>query len=63
MVAPGGFEGFFEEVGEPAEDASSPPAGPPDSREGHGNRPQVRTRDTAASWGVIGCGDLPPEGG
>jgi mannose-6-phosphate isomerase-like protein (cupin superfamily) len=30
MVAPGGFEGFFEEVGEPAEDASSPPAGPPD---------------------------------
>lgn len=30
MVAPGGFEGFFEEVGEPARDGSSPPAGPPD---------------------------------
>jgi hypothetical protein len=30
MVAPSGFEGFFEEVGEPAADASSPPAGPPD---------------------------------
>ncbi len=30
MVAPGGFEGFFEEVGEPATDPSSPPAGPPD---------------------------------
>jgi hypothetical protein len=30
MVAPGGFEGFFAEVGEPARDESSPPAGPPD---------------------------------
>jgi mannose-6-phosphate isomerase-like protein (cupin superfamily) len=30
MVAPAGFEGFFEEVGEPAKDLSSPPAGPPD---------------------------------
>jgi mannose-6-phosphate isomerase-like protein (cupin superfamily) len=30
MVAPGGFEGFFVEVGEPAADPSSPPEGPPD---------------------------------
>jgi quercetin dioxygenase-like cupin family protein len=30
VVAPAGFEGFFEEVGEPATDPSSPPAGPPD---------------------------------
>lgn len=30
MVAPGGFEGFFEEVGEPATDPSKPPEGPPD---------------------------------
>jgi mannose-6-phosphate isomerase-like protein (cupin superfamily) len=30
MVAPGGFEKFFEEVGEPARDPYSPPAGPPD---------------------------------
>lgn len=30
MVAPAGFEGFFGEVGEPATDLSSPPAGPPD---------------------------------
>jgi quercetin dioxygenase-like cupin family protein len=30
MVAPGGFEDFFKEVGEPATDPSSPPAGPPD---------------------------------
>ncbi|MDQ4128090.1 MAG: cupin domain-containing protein, partial [Actinomycetota bacterium] len=30
MVAPSGFEGFFEEVGESARDGFSPPAGPPD---------------------------------
>lgn len=30
MVAPGGFEGFFEEIGEPATDPSKPPEGPPD---------------------------------
>jgi mannose-6-phosphate isomerase-like protein (cupin superfamily) len=30
MVAPSGFEGFFEEVGEPARHGSSPPAEPPD---------------------------------
>ena len=31
LVAPAGFEGFFEEIGEPATDPSSPPpAGPPD---------------------------------
>ncbi len=30
MVAPSGFEGFFEEVGESARDGASPPAGPPD---------------------------------
>lgn len=30
LVAPGGFEGFFAEVGEPATDPTSPPAGPPD---------------------------------
>lgn len=30
MVAPGGFEGFFEEVGEPATDPALPPEGPPD---------------------------------
>jgi mannose-6-phosphate isomerase-like protein (cupin superfamily) len=30
MVVPGGFEKFWEEVGEPATDPSSPPAGPPD---------------------------------
>lgn len=30
IVAPTGFEGFLEEVGEPATDLSSPPEGPPD---------------------------------
>ena len=30
MVAPGGFEGFFVEVGEPATDPSQTPEGPPD---------------------------------
>jgi quercetin dioxygenase-like cupin family protein len=30
MFAPGGFEGFFEEVGEPATDLSSPPVSEPD---------------------------------
>ncbi len=30
MVSPAGFEGFFEEVGEPATDKTTPPAGPPD---------------------------------
>jgi mannose-6-phosphate isomerase-like protein (cupin superfamily) len=31
LVAPAGFEGFFEEIGEPATDpSSSPPADPPD---------------------------------
>ncbi|MDQ4128175.1 MAG: quercetin 2,3-dioxygenase [Actinomycetota bacterium] len=30
MVTPGGFEDFFEEVGEPVEAPYCPPAGPPD---------------------------------
>ena len=30
VFTPGGFEGFFEEVGEPATEASSPFTGPPD---------------------------------
>lgn len=30
IVAPAGFEGFFEEVGEPVTDKTAPPAGPPD---------------------------------
>ena len=30
MVAPAGFEGFFEELGEPATAKTTPPAGPPD---------------------------------
>jgi hypothetical protein len=30
LFAPGGFEGFFEEVGELVTDSSSPPEGPPD---------------------------------
>jgi len=30
LFAPGGFEGFFEEVGELVTDQSSPPEGPPD---------------------------------
>jgi quercetin dioxygenase-like cupin family protein len=30
LLTPAGFEGFFEEVGEPATDPSSPPEGPPD---------------------------------
>jgi len=31
LVVPAGFEGFFEEIGEPVTDtSSSPPAGPPD---------------------------------
>lgn len=30
IVAPAGFERFFEEVGEPVTDPSSPPEGPPD---------------------------------
>ncbi len=30
LITPAGFEGFFEEVGEPAVDPSSPPPGPPD---------------------------------
>jgi mannose-6-phosphate isomerase-like protein (cupin superfamily) len=30
MVAPSGFESFFEEVGEPARDRSSSPSGSPD---------------------------------
>ncbi len=30
MMTPGGFEDFFEEVGEPVEDPYRPPAGPPD---------------------------------
>ena len=31
LAVPAGFEGFFEEIGEPVTDASSsPPAGPPD---------------------------------
>ena len=29
-VVPGGFEKFFDEIGEPATDPGSPPAGPPD---------------------------------
>ncbi len=29
-VVPGGFEKFFDEVGEPATDPNYPPAGPPD---------------------------------
>lgn len=29
-VVPGGFEKFFDEVGEPVTDPNSPPAGPPD---------------------------------
>jgi quercetin dioxygenase-like cupin family protein len=29
-VVPGGFEKFFEEIGEPATDRTSPPEGPPD---------------------------------
>jgi quercetin dioxygenase-like cupin family protein len=30
LFAPGGFEGFFEEVGEPVTSSSAPPEGPPD---------------------------------
>jgi quercetin dioxygenase-like cupin family protein len=30
VFAPGGFEGFFEEVGEPATELSSPPVSEPD---------------------------------
>jgi hypothetical protein len=30
LYAPGGFEGFFEEVGELVTDLSAPPEGPPD---------------------------------
>jgi quercetin dioxygenase-like cupin family protein len=30
LFAPGGFEGFFEEVGELVTDSSAPPEGPPD---------------------------------
>jgi hypothetical protein len=30
LFAPGGFEGFFEEVGELVMDSSAPPEGPPD---------------------------------
>ncbi len=30
LLTPGGFEGFFEEVGELATDLSTPPEGPPD---------------------------------
>jgi quercetin dioxygenase-like cupin family protein len=30
LFAPGGFEGFFEEVGELVTDQSAPPEGPPD---------------------------------
>ena len=30
LLAPAGLENFFEEIGEPATDPSSPPAGPPD---------------------------------
>ncbi len=30
IIAPAGLERFFEEAGEPVEDPSSPPGGPPD---------------------------------
>lgn len=30
MITPGGWEGFFSEVGEPAASATIPPPGPPD---------------------------------
>jgi hypothetical protein len=30
LFAPGGFDGFFEEVGELVADSSVPPEGPPD---------------------------------
>jgi len=30
LFPPGGFEGFFEEVGEPVAGSSAPPEGPPD---------------------------------
>ena len=30
LFVPGGFEGFFEEVGEPVRASSAPPEGPPD---------------------------------
>ncbi len=30
LFTPGGFEGFFEEVGQPVTDSAAPPGGPPD---------------------------------
>jgi mannose-6-phosphate isomerase-like protein (cupin superfamily) len=44
MVAPAGFEAFFEEVGEPAKDLSSPPAGPPDVEKVRAIAPSMASR-------------------
>ena len=47
LFAPGGFEGFFEEVGELVTDSSAPPEGPPDVE---------RLVATAAKYGA----EIPP---